>query len=362
MNKIDVLKFNNERKNMVYGPYSIQVALSMLDEGATEATKESLDLFLNGSSINKYNNIEKVLSTANKMYVKNEIASEINESYKNVLRDKYDAEIEVNDFSDENVMNGWIQNKTFGQIRNVITRETLLANNLFLINAAAIDMEWQYEISGMDVNGGIFNNGSEIEASYIYGFTEYMSSYYEDDDALSLGLNLKKYDENDYEFVAIMPKITALDEYINGLSDDNMDTILHNLKPLADASRKVEIAIPKFSFDYNLNCLDTFKNMGLKNVFENASLGKIGNLPTLNLNILHKTNIDFSEVGLKAASATVIVLREGAYFDQREVLSININKPFMFVIREKKSNDILFMGKVYEPILWADDSKNYSYE
>ena len=178
MNKIDVLKFNNERKNMVYGPYSIQVALSMLDEGATEATKESLDLFLNGSSINKYNNIEKVLSTANKMYVKNEIASEINESYKNVLRDKYDAEIEVNDFSDENVMNGWIQNKTFGQIRNVITRETLLANNLFLINAAAIDMEWQYEISGMDVNGGIFNNGSEIEASYIYGFTEYMSSYY----------------------------------------------------------------------------------------------------------------------------------------------------------------------------------------
>ena len=70
MNKIDVLKFNNERKNMVYGPYSIQVALSMLDEGATEATKESLDLFLNGSSINKYNNIEKVLSTANKMYVK----------------------------------------------------------------------------------------------------------------------------------------------------------------------------------------------------------------------------------------------------------------------------------------------------
>ena len=177
-----------------------------------------------------------------------------------------------------------------------------------------------------------------------------------------MGLNLKKYDENDYEIVAIMPKITALDEYINGLSDDNMDTILHNLKPLADASRKVEIAIPKFSFDYNLNCLDTFKNMGLKNVFENASLGKIGNLPTLNLNILHKTNIDFSEVGLKAASATVIVLREGAYFDQREVLSININKPFMFVIREKKSNDILFMGKVYEPILWADDSKNYSYE
>ncbi|MBR3198834.1 MAG: hypothetical protein IKG27_02325 [Bacilli bacterium] len=362
MNKIDILKFNNEKKNMVYGPYSILVALSMLDEGATEATKESLDLFLGNIPINKYNNIENVLSVANKMYIKDDIAKDINESYKNVLSDKYNAEIEINDFSDEFVMNNWINNKTFGQIKNIVTKDALLNNNLFLINTTAIDMEWQAEINGSSVNGGIFNNGSEVEASYIYGFTKNMASYYENDEVLSLGLNLKKYDDNDYEFVAIQPKGVELSEYINNLSDNKVNNILANLKSLLDEPRNVDISIPKFSFNYSLNCLSTFKNMGLENVFENAHFGKIGDLPTLNLDVLHKTNIDFSEVGLKAASATVVLLFEGAYFDPNERLIIEINKPFMFVIREKNKNDILFMGTVYNPVLWADDSKNYAYK
>ena len=80
------------------------------------------------------------------------------------------------------------------------------------------------------------------------------------------------------------------------------------------------------------------------------------------MKIHHKSNIDFSESGLKAASATVIEIIDGAAFIYSEqTLDIVINRPFMFVLREKNSNTILFLGTVYNPTLWEDDEDNYQY-
>ena len=362
MNKIDVLKFNDERVNKVYGPYSLNTALAMLDEGATGYSKEALDSFLNGEVLTKYNNIENVLAIANKMYLKKDIANEINVDYKNVLADKYNAEVEINDFENAQVINEWISNKTFGQIKNAVSDSSVRSSNLLLINTTAIDMQWKYEIDPKMVNQGIFNNGSEVMASYVYGFTQYMTSYYEDEEVLSLGIDLKEYNNNKFDCVLIEPKNMELDQYINMIDDNKIYNIFSNLRSLENEERKVDIAVPKFSFSYDLKTRETLGSMGLENIFENPELGRISNLPTLKLDMIHKTNIDFSEKGLKAASATVIVLLEGAFMDTREVLTIDINKPFLFVIRNKDNNDILFMGTVYEPLLWSEDSKNYSYE
>ena len=81
---------------------------------------------------------------------------------------------------------------------------------------------------------------------------------------------------------------------------------------------------------------------------------------TYELDFVHKTNIDFSENGLKAASATVIqVLCGSAMGFAQEKLKIVIDKPFLFVVREKNTNTIFFIGTVYEPILWENDKNNY---
>ena len=81
------------------------------------------------------------------------------------------------------------------------------------------------------------------------------------------------------------------------------------------------------------------------------------------MKIHHKSNIDFSEKGLKAASATVVELLCGAAFiDSKQILDIVIDRPFMFVLREKNSNTILFLGTVYNPTLWEDDKDNYQYK
>jgi serpin B len=36
-----------------------------------------------------------------------------------------------------------------------------------------------------------------------------------------------------------------------------------------------------------------------------------------------------------------------------------INKPFMFLVRDKNSGDIWFIGNMYQPNKWADDQALY---
>jgi len=77
---------------------------------------------------------------------------------------------------------------------------------------------------------------------------------------------------------------------------------------------------------------------------------------------LHKADIEFSEDGIKAAAVTVIIMALGATsvnVKPTYPLIIDINKPFMLIIRDKNTKDIWFTGTVYEPNLWENDRESY---
>ena len=354
MNKIELLKLNNKEENILYSPYSLLVALSMLSEGAKSYTKEELERILENEQIYKINNIDNIMSVLNKMYIKNDINGIINENYKNIIKEKYNADVELNDLKDVYSINKYIEDSTFGQLKNVIES---ISGNLLLINTLAVDMEWPYDIDASSIHRGQFNN---MIASYIYGFEKYNASYYKDSEVTSLGLELKQYDNNNYECVIIQPDNIKLYDYINYMNDSKLNNILYNLKSLKDETRTVDIAVPKFSFNYNYDANNAFGRMGL-----NLKTPDLTNISSISdeIDIIHKTNIDFSEKGLKASAASVVQLRCGsAYNPYAEKLEITIDKPFLFLVREKNSNTILFMGTVYKPVLWENDFKNYSYE
>lgn len=45
--------------------------------------------------------------------------------------------------------------------------------------------------------------------------------------------------------------------------------------------------------------------------------------------------------------------------DKKEPLEIRIDKQFMYLIRDKKTDEIWFIGTVYEPNLWENDKVDY---
>ena len=104
--------------------------------------------------------------------------------------------------------------------------------------------------------------------------------------------------------------------------------------------------MPKFKLEYELSSNDVLKALGMEVAFTfGANFTKIRKSGGIRINeVKHKTFVDVNEEGT-AAAATSVGMIDTAH------LSMIVNRPFVFLIREKFSNTILFMGKIVVPVL-----------
>ena len=363
----EFLKMENEEENIVYSPLSIKYALKMLSDGANGNTKTQIDRVIGNANLTKYNNIDNVLSLANALYLRDVYGRFVKDDYKNTLVNKYNAEIKYDGFENANNINKWIEDKTFGQIKNMVQDEIVTNpdTQMLLINALAIDMAWKDEFEAEDTNGGTFYliDGNTINATMMHKQTKSDNiSYYKDDDITALAMDLEEYEDEQMEFVAIMPN-DNLSDYIENFSTNDYENITDNLTLASESNEGLNITIPRFSFDYNLKLKQDLKNLGITDAFEpGADFSNMADTTLCVDEALHKSNIDFSEKGVKAAATTVIVMMENAVaVSEDEPVEIKIDKPFMYFIRDKKTGEIWFVGTVYEPDSWENDSDDYQY-
>lgn len=361
------LKLETKNKNMIYSPLSIKYALSMLKEGAANDTKVELDNLLKDISLTKYQNIDKKLSLANALFIKNEFKDNVLTSYIDKLKEKYDAEIKYDEFKSASNINKWISDKTFNIIKNVLSDSYFSDPDLkmILINALAIDMEWLVKFDDENTYGSDFvkENDEVITAPMMHQFTKDKSfKYYQDESYDLVSLPLKKYQDTQLEFIAILPKNERLHDFI---IDDNFTTNVNNLLNKMSSVKEnvaLSISIPRFQYDYSINVVDDLKALGVKNIFDEelADFSDMSNKPMYVSEILHKADIKFSERGVKAAAVTVILTSETtAIQDEVDIKTLKFDKPFMYLIRDSKTNEVWFIGTVYEPVMWDEVKDEY---
>ena len=362
------LKMENEGKNMIYSPLSIKYALKMLQEGAKENTLSQIDKVTSKLSLTKYQNIDNVLSLANGVFVRETFYSKVNPTYNNILASKYNAEILQDRFENAKNINQWIENKTLGIIKNMLNDQIVADADakMVLVNALAIDMEWKDRFDGNATHGSPFykEDGTQMQATTMSKETSENSiSYYLGEKTTALKMNLKQYGKTNFEFVAIMPD-EDLKQYVNNFSIDKMNEIDKNFKTADKEKDGVIVYIPKFSFDYDLKLKDDLIRLGITDAFD-INLANFENMANADEKLyvsdaLHKANIDFTEKGVKAAAVTAFVMATGAMLEEpKQPVEIIINKPFMFLIRDKNTKDIWFTGTVYEPNNWEKDEMEY---
>ena len=157
----------------------------------------------------------------------------------------------------------------------------------------------------------------------------------------------------------------SLDSYITKLDADKINEIAGKLVPASKQieTKRIFLQIPKFKFDYDLKLKDDLKSLGMKEAFDNvfADFTNMTNDSTglYVAEALHKADIEFSEEGVKAAAVTVMAMYAKSAIETREPVYVTFDKPFLFVIRDKNSGDIWFVGTVYEPNLWENDRPDY---
>ena len=351
----EYLKLENGNKNIIYSPLSINTAISMLKEGSTGTTKKQLEQAIKHIKINNYNSSEKI-SFANSLVINNDYKELVQDKYIDTLNKDYNAEILYDDFTSPDLINNWVSEKTLGLINKLldsVNPETKIA----LINALAIDIAWANPFSYDNTYGKEFylSNGKTIIATTMNNKYSSNASYYDSKDMKVVSIDLEKENNTNLEFIAIMPK--NLNEYINYMTDYEVNKLIDNLTP-ATEDKKLNLSIPKFKFDYSLKFKKDLNKIGVKKVFtKKAELDLIGQDLYVD-DALHKATIDFSEDGIKAAAVTAFMLKNSLAPVEKTV-DIEFNKPFIFLIRDKDTKDIWFVGKVSKPNEWESDKVNY---
>src|SRR5690606_257246 len=66
--------------------------------------------------------------------------------------------------------------------------------------------------------------------------------------------------------------------------------------------------------------------------------------------VLHKTFVKVDEEGTEAAAVTLVGIGRTSVGGDKEFI-MKVNRPFVFLIKEKNSNSVLFAGKIINPLL-----------
>jgi len=352
-----------DHKNYMISPYSVEIALSMLRDGASGDTLKEIESVVPKRSI-KTLAINNKVNVANALFVKDIYKNDVQDSYYETLKNDYNAEILYDKFTTPDKINSWVNKETNGMIKKVVNdldKEFVLG----IANAVAMEEEWAIPFACDATSGYAFTktNGKQYDTAMMSHSYESLAYYYKDDKSEVVTIPYKIYDHNTGEeadegsqldFVGILPK--DIDSYINSFSLEELDNIKNKQRKASD-NLEIYVGLPRFEFSYNF---DLFKNtlidMGIKDVFEpGADLSNMIKGRDVFVNdAVHKSYVKVNEQGTKAAAVTYFGVKNTSLAEgEKEYVSIIFDKPFIFMIKDHDSNEILFFGVVYEPEKWT---------
>ena len=354
-----------KEENVFFSPYSIFTALSMAYEGAKGDTAEEMKDILNilqndsvtessfGRLYNLLNhNIEGYkINTANAFWANDDY--KFLDNYTNLLKSYYIAEANELDFSKNvqaaEIINSWIEEQTNDKIKDMVKPEMLSdLTKLVLANAIYFKGLWEKQFDSEDTYEDDFetNTFETVKVDMMeYTGEDNKFNYTETDDLKILEMN---YQGNGTSMIIILPKENNITLAEKQLSKEN----LTNWK---DSFVNIEIdtlKIPKFKLETEYTLNDMLSDMGMDDAFKPGIADFSGMDGTKNLfisKVLHKAFVEVNEEGTEAAAATVIIMELTAAPGGVDPTTFIADHPFIFLIQQKDTGAILFMGKVIDP-------------
>lgn len=351
-------------KNVFISPLSLHMTLGMLLNGANNQTAQEIQKTLkldaqtlpeaNETYQNLLQNLPGIdpgvnLTLANSVWTRNTFPVET--AFQDLLKQTFKAEVSAQDFSNPatvTAINGWASQKTNGRIPKVID-QIEPDNVMFLLNALYFKGDWKTQF---DVN-------KTIDAPFTLASGQQVTTR-----MMRLNANLRHafkptytafelpYGSGKYAMTVLLPTPEAADR-MDIATPPSADALLQSLT--ADAWTqlqndlsvgKLDIGLPKFTLKYEIKLNNILSSLGMPTAFsQRADFTRINAKGGLTLSFVKQnTFVAVDEKGTEAAAVTT-----GGVSVTSVQLPTLCDRPFVFVIHEKTSGTVLFVGKVADP-------------
>jgi len=342
--------------NIFVSPTSAAMALGMTLNGAAGLTLDSMRaaLRLDGVPLGDINagfrsliDLLGGLDSTSEFAIANSIWAQSgipwSQPFLDAGRNSFDAEIRSLDLqapASLGTINDWVSDKTRGKIPTIL--DQVQSNEImFLINAIYFKGKWRSAFDPDRTAPGTFTPASGGSQSVPFMNREPDSLRYASTGDVEVVELL--YGNGAWAMTIVLPATgRSLSSLVTGLNSARWHEWVQSLHEM-----KIGLSLPKLRMEYKRELKDDLSALGMRRAFDpnwadfsNMVQGPIGGNLYLT-RVTQKTFVDVNEEGTEAAAATSVGVGVTS-----APLTVIVNRPFLFAIRERYSGTILFLGQV----------------
>lgn len=353
---------DSPESNLFFSPFGISTAFSMAYEGAAGNTASEMQQVFGFISddqkrreaisdtlakLDSKNDMYK-LQIANALWVKD--GYQIKQDYLDTATTYYDSTVDNVDFVTNdgvNKINRWTSEKTQGKIKDVLAPDsTDELTRMVITNAIYFKGKWGNQFNPGNTSDKLFwlDKDKSVTVPMMKSPAD-MFDYYETKDLQAIKMY---YVGGDISMIVLLPKDK------NGLGSLEDSLNMQKLDFIRDMMTRepLTIQIPKFEFETEYKLVDSLENLGIHDAFDknNADFQGMTDEQVYLDQAIHKAFVNVNEEGTEAAAITALVVRaqSGPPEPRHEFVA---DHPFVFIIQENNTGEILFIGRLANPLV-----------
>lgn len=356
-------RLGNQPGNLFFSPYSLSTALAMTYAGARGLTESEMARTLHFSQ--SQNDVHAAFATLTaclqEIQGRNRITLAVanslwcqqgyrfTDTFLNLARARYQADVRLVDFEKSaetarREINTWVERKTAERIKSLLGPGQLTPDTrLLLCNAIYFKGKWAIQFDPRHTRPAPFFTGPG-ESSPVP--TMWQKSDFKSTDADDVSLLELRYTGDDLSMIILLPRaVDGLSELEGQLNTENLHRWIARLEQThAD---KLSVSLPRFKTTQSFGLAKELAAMGMPSAFGGAAdFSAMTGTPNLFISdVAHTAFVEVNEEGTEAAAATGVAAKTRSM-----TRSFKVDHPFIFLIRENSTGEILFLGRFVDPL------------
>ena len=343
--------------NVFLSPLSASMALGMTLNGAANQTFDQMRAALQFGTASQqeindgYKSLIALLSSldpAVKMQIANAIFYKsdfpFNQSFLDAAKASFDAEIRGLNFADVPAslaaINGWVNTKTNGKIPTILDSiDPDLV--MFLVNAIYFNGSWRTKFDPALTTDAQFQPATGAAQPMKLMHRNGKMHYAETPTYQAVDL---PYGDSSFTMTVVLPKSgQSVETVATSFTASTWQTLAGSFQPTT-----VDLSLPKLKLSYERQLKADLQALGMRAAFEPnvADFTKMSTTRGRELYIKfvkQKTFVDVNEEGTEAAAVTGVGI---GVTSAPLTVTMRVDRPYIFVLRERLSGTVLFMAKI----------------